>query len=122
MMVHDRDGSRLYKVTMHDDTPVDAEFFSHPVPSAGTGVAEAIDYRSFLHETGRLSGHDGHLVDDTVLLLLLQGGGAELLDIDHDCVTLHLGSVRPGGGGQMRMYENVEGHKCYRMWYLWWWL
>ena len=69
-------------MTKHDDAPVDAEFLSHPVPSAGTGVAESIDYRGFLHETGRLPCHDGHLVNDTALLLLLQGGGAKLLDVD----------------------------------------
>ena len=81
-----------------DYTPVDAGSLCQPVPSAGTGEAEPIDHRGFLHVTGNLPCHDGHLVDKPVLLLLLQGRDAELLHVHGDSVPLHLGSIRPGEG------------------------
>ena len=80
----------------HGDTPVDAGLFGHPVASAGTGVPEPVNYRSFLQIPGRLPSSDDDLMNDPVLLLLLEGGDAELLDVDSDGVALHLGSVRPG--------------------------
>ena len=77
---------------------MDAGLSRQPVPSAGTGVTEPLNHRSFLQITGCLPCRDGHLVDDPVFLLLLQGGDAKLLHEDRGGAAFHLGSVRPGGG------------------------